>query len=189
MKNKNKNKYKIKWKWIITVFTASFVITSVLALLSNELLGSMSIIAAFVILIFFVVVGVTFDIIALAIATADEKPFHSMAARKIGSAKYAIKIIRSADKMSSIFSDIIGDIAGIVSGSTGAAIAAALFADTNFSNYKSVIVNFTITGLIAAVTIGGKSFGKSIALNHNNDIVNIVSKIVYFFARFKINKK
>ena len=144
--------------------------------------------AAVFILIFFVLIGVTFDIIALAIATADEKQFHSMAARKIGSAKYAIKLIRSADKMSSIFSDIIGDIAGIMSGSTGAAISAVLFINTDLNNFKNIAGNFIFTGLIAAVTIGGKACGKSVALNYNNNIVNIVSKIIYFFNRFKINK-
>jgi len=157
--------------------------------MSTELLGGINILAAVLVLLFFILVGVLFDIIALAIATADEKPFHSMASRRIKSAKYAIKLIRNAEKIVSFFSDVIGDIAGIVSGSTGAAIAAVLFISTDYDSYKSIIGSFTITGLIAALTIGGKAFGKSIALNRSYEIVNMVSKVICFFAGFKINKK
>ena len=196
MKSQKKNPKKTKsskyrWKWIITVFLLSFVITIVFSMLSNsiEISGGNGYFAAFGILVFFIAIGVVFDAIALAIATADEKPFHSMASRRIKSAKYAINLIRNAEKIASFCADVIGDIAGIVSGSTGAAIAAALFINADYSSYKSIIGSFTITGLIAAVTIGGKAFGKIIAINHNNDIVNIVSKIIYFFAGFKRSKK
>ena len=182
-KKKPENKYSISW--IIKVFTASFVITVVLAVLSNELLGNgMSIAVAVLALIFFIFLGVVFDTIGLSIATADEKPFHSMAARKIESAKYAIKLIRNTEKVSSFCNDIIGDIAGIVSGSTGTAIAADLF----LSERSNFIGNLIITALIAAVTVGSKAFGKSVAVNHANDIVNIVSKFIFFFNKFKIKK-
>ena len=177
----------------MTVFFASFLITVALSFLSAELMNGINIAAAFLVLIFFILIGVIFDIIALSIATADEKPFHSMASRKIKSAKYAIKLIRNAEKIVSFCSDVIGDIAGIVSGSTGAAIAAVLFINTDYNNYRSVAGSLAITGMIAAVTIGGKAFGKSVAINHGNDIVNIVSKIICFFTGFtgfkKNNKK
>ena len=185
LKKKHNNKYR--WKWIATVFLLSFFITVVLSALSGaiNISGGRGFFAAAGVLAAFIIIGVIFDIIALAIATADEKPFHSMAAHGVKSAKHAIKLIRNAEKIVSFCSDVIGDIAGIVSGSTGAAIAAALFINTDFDDYRAVTVSFLITGLIAAVTIGGKAFGKSIALNHNNKIVNIVSKVIYFFSRKK----
>jgi len=186
-KNKSSEKNKYRWKWIATVFILSFVITVVLSALSNsiEISGGRGFFAAVSILAAFIIIGVIFDIIALAIATADEKPFHSMAAHRVKSAKHAIKLIRNAEKIVSFFSDVIGDIAGIVSGATGMAIAAAMFINTDFDDYRAVVGNFLITGLIAAVTIGGKAFGKSIALNNNTAIVNAVSKVMYFFSRKK----
>jgi CBS domain containing-hemolysin-like protein len=185
MKKSKKNKYK--WKWIATGFILSFVITIVLSALSNSITisGGRGFFAAIGILVGFIAVGVIFDTIALAIATADEKPFHSMAAQKIKSARYAIKLIRNAEKIASFCADVIGDIAGIVSGATGAAIAAALFINTDYDDHRSIIGSFLITGLIAAVTIGGKAFGKSIALNNNTAIVNAVSKVICFFSRTK----
>lgn len=184
-KNNKQNKHNIKW--VTKVSVASFVTTAVLAVLSNEILGNMSVIAAGIILILFIFIGVVFDVIGLAIATADEKPFHSMSSHKVQSAKYAIKLIRNAEKVSSICNDVISDIAGIISGSTGTAIAASLFMNPG-SNF---IVNILITGLIAALTVGGKAYGKSIALNNNSSIVNIVSKIIYFFSKNfgNLNKK
>ncbi|MCL2099609.1 MAG: hypothetical protein FWH24_04135 [Oscillospiraceae bacterium] len=180
-----KTKYNLKW--ITGVFVLSFIITVALSALSSSvnISGGHGLFAALGILAAFVCIGVLFDAVALAIATADEKPFHSMAARKIKSAKYAIKLIRNAEKIVSVFSDVIGDIAGIVSGATGAAISAALFINADYEDYKSVAGSFFVTGLIAAVTIGGKAFGKSIALNNNTAIVNAASKIIYFFSRKK----
>ena len=186
-KNKSGEKNKYRWKWIATVFILSFVITVVLSALSGsiEISGGRGFFAAAGVLAAFIIIGVIFDIIALAIATADEKPFHSMAARRIKSAKHAIKLIRNAEKIVSFCSDVIGDIAGIVSGATGMAIAAALFINTDYDDYRAVAGSFLITGLIAAVTIGGKAFGKSVALNNNTAIVNAVSKVMYFFSRKK----
>ena len=156
-----------------------------LSFLSNELLNDINIAAAFLILIFFIFVGVLFDIIGLAIATAEEKQFHSMAARKIQSAKYAIKLIRNAEKLSSFCNDVVGDIAGIMSGATGTAIVAVLF----ITERANIIGSFLITAGIAGVMVGSKAIGKSVALNQSNEIVNIVSKIIYFFARLKPGKK
>jgi len=186
MKNKNSKKTKsFDYKWVIIVFIASFFITMLLSFLSNELLNGINIAIAFLVLVFFILVGVLFDIIGLSIATAEEKQFHSMAARKIQSAKYAVKLIRNAEKVSSFCNDVVGDIAGIMSGATGTAIAAVLF----ITDKTGVVGSFLITAGVAAVTVGMKALGKSVAINHSEDIVNIVSKVIYFFAGFGRKRK
>ena len=188
-KHKNTKKHRRPdYKWIITIFVASFAITILLTFTSNEIMSDLNIAVALIILTFFILLGVIFDIIGLAIMTADEKQFHSMAARKIDSAKCAIKLIRNAEKVSSFCNDVIGDIAGVLSGATGAAVVASLF--MNSDNY--FVGNLIITSLIAALIVGTKAFGKSIAINNSNDIVDGVSKIIYFFQRlanFKNLKK
>ena len=186
-KKKSKNIKKTKrfdYKWIITVFAASFFITCALSFLSVELLNGINIAAAVLVLLFFIFTGVLFDMIGIAVAAAEEKQFHSMASRKILSAKYAVALIRNAERVSSFCCDVIGDIAGIMSGATGIAIAAVLF----ISERTNIIGTFLITAGIAAVTVGSKAFGKSISINYSNDIVNIVSKIIYFFARLKFKR-
>ena len=184
-KTKKPGRFGFDYKWIATVFAASFFITGILSFVSGEVLGGINIFAAFLVLAFFVIIGVLFDIVGLSVATAEEKQFHSMAARKIQSAKYAVKLIRNAEKVSSFCCDVIGDIAGIMSGATGIAIAAVLFAGERADMFGT----FTLTAGVAAVTVGGKAFGKSVAINHSNHIVNIASKIIYFFAGFKFGTK
>ena len=59
----------------------------------------------------------------MAVATANEKPFHSMASRKVPGALEAIRLLRNAERVSSICNDVVGDICGVVSGSASATIA------------------------------------------------------------------
>ena len=184
-KKNQKSPKRFEYKWIITVFLASFFITGTLSFVSNELMGGINITASVVVLIFFISVGVLFDMIGLAVATAEEKQFHSMAARRIQSAKYAVKLIKNAEKVSSFCNDVIGDIAGIMSGATGTVIAAVLFTGEKTNIFGTLL----LTAGTAAVMVGAKAFGKSAAINHSNHIVNIVSKIICFFAGFKKKKK
>ena len=81
---------------------------------------------AFLILLAIILIGIIFDIIGMAVATADEKPFHSMASRKVAGASDAIKLLRNAERVSSICNDVVGDICGVVSGSASATIAALI---------------------------------------------------------------
>lgn len=182
---KAKKSKQTDYKWIVTIFVASFAITILLSLVSNNILSDLNIIVALLMLIFFILLGVIFDIIGLAITKADERQFHSMAARKIYSARFAIKLIRNAERAASFCNDVIGDIAGILSGVTGAAVVASLY----MQNTHNFAANLIITALIAAFTVSIKAFGKSIAINKSNDIVNAVSKVICFFQNFTQEKK
>ena len=124
------------------------------------------------------------DIIGLAVATADEKQFHSMAARKIKEGKIAVAMIRNAEKMSSICNDIVGDICGIVSGATAASIAMRVFVDPEVS----FVGNLLMTALVSGMTIGGKAIGKFFGMNYSEDIIFVIAKLVKFLP-IKTGKK
>ena len=110
------------------------------------------------ILVLFIVLGIVFDIIGVAVTAADPKPFHSMAAhREKGGAKEALSLLRNADRVSSVCNDVVGDICGIVSGATGAVIVARLQSGLNF---QSVWISVGVTALVSGLTIGGKAIGK-----------------------------
>ncbi len=179
-----KSKKKSNTKWIVTAFVISFSISLVLsALTSDQILDLIPVFASALILIAVIALGIVFDIIGLAIATADIKPFNSMAARKLKAGQKAVWLINNAEKASSFCNDIIGDIAGIISGATGAAIAANLFASERFSTETSFFLTLALTSLIAAVTVGGKAMGKSVAIKHSTNIVLIAAKILCGFRR------
>lgn len=57
---------------------------------------------------------------------AEEKPFHSLAARKVKGARESISVIRHAPQLANLCCDVIGDIAGIISGATTTLIVSEL---------------------------------------------------------------
>ncbi len=176
----------VNWKWVITAFLSSLVISIILSLLSSEVLSIVPIIAAVLILFAFVFIGIIFDIIGLAVATANEKPFNSMAAQKIKAGKTGLALIRKADQVSSFCNDVIGDICGVVSGSAAATVALRL---AMIMGVGSLWVNLILCGFVSAITVGGKAIGKAIGMNYSVEIVTIVAKVVSIFTRDPKKKK
>ncbi|MBE6904269.1 MAG: hypothetical protein E7480_06640 [Ruminococcaceae bacterium] len=168
-------------KYIIKITIAAVTVSLLLTFLSDLALTVSHIVISVIILIIFISVGVLFDIIGLATATADERPFHAMAARNIKGAALAIKLIKNAEKVSNICNDVVGDIAGIVSGSAGAALAVKIGLGLGSSMVENVF-SIVISALIAGLTIGGKAFGKTIAINHCNTIIYNFSLFLSYFG-------
>ena len=65
-------------------------------------------------LIVLISIGIITDIIGTAVTSADERPFIAMASKKINGAKQALRLIRKAERVSSILNDVAGDIVGVV---------------------------------------------------------------------------
>ena len=166
-------------KWVITIFFVTMFVSGGISLLSDALMSNSGIVIAFLILLTIILVGIIFDIIGMAVATADEKPFHAMAARKVPGARAAITLLRNAERVSSICNDVVGDICGVVSGSASATIAAQILRNFDFSWPQ--IITLLMSALCAGLTVGGKAIGKSIAVNACTAIVHTVGKLIFRF--------
>lgn len=164
-------------RWVATIFFATIVISGTISALSDVLMENSSMAVAFLILLLIIFVGIVFDIIGMAVATADEKPFHSMAARKVPGAQEAIALLRNAERVSSICNDVVGDICGVVSGSASATIAAQILSNFEFTWPK--IISLAMSALAAGLTVGGKAVGKGFAVDSCTAIVHTVGKMVY----------
>ena len=68
-------------RWVVTIFLVTIVISGTISYVSGEIMEGSSLYVAFSILLVIVLLGIVFDIIGVAVTSADEKPFHSMAAR------------------------------------------------------------------------------------------------------------
>jgi len=165
-------------RWVVTIFLVTIVISGMISLISDEIMGSSGIVTAFLILLAIILVGIIFDVIGMAVATADEKPFHSMAARKVPGASDSIKLLRNAERVSSICNDVVGDICGVVSGSASATIATLILADVEIGWPRAV--SLVMSALCAGLTVGGKAIGKTFAVNSATAIVHGVGKVIYF---------
>lgn len=164
--------------WILTITFVSFFISIILTIASSDVLKEADINTAFFLIFLIILVNIIFDIIGTAVTAADETPFHAMASRKLYAAKQSIRLIRNADKVSNLCNDVVGDICGIISGAAGAYIIFRII-----GNREAItITELVVTGLITALTVGGKALGKTIALRNSNYIIYKVSVVIRFTA-------
>ena len=169
-------------RWVVTIFFVTIFISGTISALSDVIMANSSMPVAFLILFAIILIGIIFDIIGMAVASADEKPFHAMAARKVAGAKESIALLRNAERVSSICNDVVGDICGVVSGSASALIASQILAKFEFSLPQ--IVSLCMSALAAGLTVGGKAIGKSFAVNSSTEIVHGVGRTVYMLHNF-----
>ena len=174
-------------KWVITIFLVTILVSGTISLVSDVVMEGSSIAVAFLILLLIIFVGIVFDIIGMAVATADEKPFHSMAARKVPGAQESIRLLRNAERVSSICNDVVGDICGVVSGSASATIAALILTNVDIGWPRGV--SLVMSALVAGLTVGGKAIGKTIAVKSCTKIVHMVGRVIHSLNRFQKKKK
>ena len=186
-KIKKKKKKNSRWKWYVTIICLTILISASFSFASNTLLANSGMLVAFSLLFVIVLIGVLFDMVGIAVASADEKPFHAMAARKVPGASNAIWLLRNADKVSSFCNDVVGDICGIVSGAASAVIASQLV--VNFDGSMESIIPLAMSAMVAGFTIGGKAAGKSMAMNRCTDIVFLTARCLAVFQRKNRRKR
>lgn len=156
------------------------LISIVLSFISEIAMRDVSLLVGTFVIIVFIGIGVLFDTIGVAVTSADEAPFHSMSSKRVKGAKMAVMLKKNSDKVSSFCCDVIGDICGIVSGAAGVAVASKM---TLLFGISTVISGLIVTGFIAALTIGGKSFEKAIAINNGNKILYEFAKVLSIFSK------
>ena len=130
-------------------------------------------------------IGIITDIIGTAVTSADEQPFIAMASKRIAGAKQALQLIRRAERVSSLLNDVVGDIVGIISGSAGSVIAVYLVS----LGLKSAVASMLITAFTSAFMIGGKAYGKGLAIANSSRIVLTVGRVMAFFSMKRRKKK
>jgi CBS domain containing-hemolysin-like protein len=143
---------------------------------STEILGSAGYVMAFLVLAVFILIGIVFDTVGVAVTAASTAPFHSMAAHKEPGAAESLRLIRNAEKVSSICNDVVGDISGIVSGTTSSLIVARLMDDLSS---ESILLQLSVSAIVTGCMIGGKAVGKTLAINNSTRIVLNVGKLIH----------
>ena len=174
-------------RWVVTIFFITILISGTISFTSDLLMANSTMLVAFIILFAIIFIGIIFDVIGVAVTSADEKPFHSMASRKVPGAQEAIRLLRNAERVSSICNDVVGDICGVVSGSASATIAVQIL--NNFELSAEKLIPLIMSALVAGFTVGGKAVGKTFAVHSCTKIVHGVGKLVWAFRRFPKSRK
>ncbi|MGN0773167.1 MAG: hypothetical protein ACI4MP_05180 [Candidatus Ventricola sp.] len=168
-----------KQKWVLTVVCLSFGLSVVMSFVTSLFVESAGLLVALLSLIVLVMIGIISDVIGTAVTSADEQPFIAMASKRILGAKQALQLIRKAERVSSILNDVVGDIVGIISGSAGSVIAVYLVS----LGMKSAIASMLITAFTSAFMIGGKAYGKGVAIAKSDKIVLTVGRVMAVFEK------
>ena len=121
------------------------------------------------VLFFVILIGVLFDIIGVAVATAKEQPLHAMAARQVAGARHALHLVRRAHQVASFCNDVVGDVSGTLSGAIGATIIMQLLRSN--SEPVQVLGSTLMTAIVAALVVGGKGYGKALAIEDGTMII------------------
>ena len=178
--DKKKSWESSPYRWALTVFCMAVALSAALSLASESVLSGAGVAVALLILALFIILGIVFDVIGVAVTAADPRPFHSMAAHKEKGAKEALSLLRNASHVSSVCNDVVGDICGIVSGATGAVIVTRL---QNALSVKSVLISVAVTALVSGLTIGGKALGKTFAMKQSTKVVYWAGRFLHIFHR------
>ena len=177
-KGKKKSGPSAQYRWAFTVFSMAVALSAVLSLASESMLSGAGVAAALLMLAAFIGLGILFDIIGVAVTSADPRPFHAMAAHKEKGAKQSLMLLRNAGRVSSVCNDVVGDICGIVSGATGAVIVTQL---QRALNLRTVLISVAVTALVSGLTIGGKALGKTVAIKKSTQVVYWAGRFLYLF--------
>lgn len=160
------------------VFAATVVFSFFAETITNKLAG---IYPAFIFLLLIIIISVIFDIIGTAATAADEAPFHAKAAKKVHGARQSVYLVRNADRVANFTQDVVGDIAGIVAGALGISLIVQVV--LLFPSNDVFVPNIIITAVIAALTVGGKAYGKGVAVSKANEIIFGVGRILAVVER------
>ena len=169
-----------KFSWLITVCALSFCLSIVMSLTSEAVIPKINIVFGIIVILIFIFISIIFDMIGVAITAAEEKPFHSMASKKVKGSHHSVKLLKNSDKLASICNDVVGDVCGVVSGSAGVLVANTIAIKLNINTSFAVLIT---TAVIASLTITGKAYGKTIAINNSESITFKVGKFLNLFKK------
>lgn len=163
--------------WIYKVFLLAFIFSVIFSSVSTTISGNIPIVILPIIIITVIAIGILFDMIGVAVLTANEANLHAKASNKLKGAKEAITLLKNATQVSSICNDVIGDICGIVSGSLATVFTLGIVDKFGISN---TITTVLITAIVSSLTVGFKAIFKTVATKKSDEIVFTVGKIKHF---------
>ncbi|WP_078552932.1 hypothetical protein [Bacillus alkalicellulosilyticus] len=167
--------------WSLGIAVITLVLAAIFSIISTFLLSGVTWAVGMVIVLIIVLIGIFFDTIGVAATAANEAPFHAMASKRIKGARHAVSITRNADKFANFCNDVIGDISGIVSGTAAAFVVLQLSLQLGHGDgtYFQFFVSVLFTSVVAAITVSGKSIGKTLAIQYSTPIIFQVGRLLY----------
>ncbi|WP_350344675.1 hypothetical protein PRVXT_001104 [Proteinivorax tanatarense] len=164
--------------WIVKLCFWTFILAVIISIISQVILGKVGLVTAFLLLFSIVFLGVLFDTIGVATTAAKTPPLAAKSAKKVKGAKQALRLVKNAEQVATFFNDVVGDISGIISGGAATVVVFILV-----NGGETQVVNVILTSIVAAVTVGGKGIGKTLAIHNSTEILMYVGKVIYYIEK------
>lgn len=179
-----KHNKKLYWVMKITLFTFGMaVVCSILSQWTAKVSGT---ILSILLLLLLIGIAIVFDGIGVSVTACKKQDLEKFCRKNnCKSLRIANNLVDNAEKVNNICSDVVGDMSGIISGACGVSIVMNLCAGSLHSYLYSVL----LSSLVAAITVGGKAFMKSIALSNSAKMVIATSKLIAWFRPNKKNNR
>ena len=159
-----------KYRWAIRMFFIAISMSMFFGFISQTLLTRMGVVIATIGIAFFIFISVTFDMLGIAVASAECEVFEDWAEKGIKGSKVGLKLCQNSEKVCSFCADVVGDICSTLCGAAGACIVVA-FTGAISSPHIIMLSSISTSALIAGVTIFFKALMKEKALKHSNKII------------------
>ncbi len=180
-----------RYKWAFKMFIISLCLSSLFSLFSQTVLSQLGAVIACFTIALFIFISVVFDMIGIAVTSADEDFFKTQLAQNVPGSEVALRLKKNSEKVCSFCADVVGDICGILSGAAGACIILSLA--RNISHPSIVmLISTLVSSLIAGLTILFKALMKGHAIKNANKIILKLGRIIdkiFFYKRNKNCKK
>lgn len=174
-----------KDRWLRRVLGNSaltFAFSLLLSYVTNTLLRQITFLfLSFLLLLLVILIGVIFDMIGFAAAAADVAPLNARAANKVWGARQAVRLVKNAEQVAVFCCDVMGDISCTLAGALGAIIIFRLFLSR--PGLEAGWLTVTVTGLVAAASVGGKALGKGLALREATEIIFLLGQFLAWIEK------
>ena len=173
-----------RFRWAFKTFILSICLSIVFSVISQSLFPHLSVIMSIFIIVFFVALSTLFDMIGVAVTSAELQNLKEYEKHKAFDT--ATKLVQNTEKISSFCGDVVGDICGILSGAGGVSLALSM----NITEPNVYfIVTCLISSLIAGLTIFCKAIFKSYAVSNAEKVVIKTATILDFSPKNLLKKR
>ncbi len=159
-----------KYRWAIKMFVIAICMSLFFGFISQTLLSSMGVVIASICICIFIFFNVLFDMLGIAVASADYEVFEKWDKEGVKGASVGLNLCKNSEKMCSFCADVVGDICSTLCGAGGACVVATI---TILSSNKNFImfISILVSAIIAGITIFFKAIMKEMALKKSNKII------------------
>lgn len=175
--------------WSIKITAVTLVLSGAASLLSQTAVAASDILIAVMLLIFMILTSIIFDGIGVSVASCSRDEVERYCLLENADCECAetvLALIDGAEKVNNVCADVIGDVCGVLSGACGSGIASAIAAAIGIS---PVFPSIAVSGMIAAITVGGKAAFKTVAIRNSAEMVFFAGKALTWLKGSRRGKR